>query len=778
MISSPERKSDAVLTACRQDDALILKSERGLVRLMPLCGGILRVTATREADFSRGCRDGFLPASRFAAWDFAEKPDGIELRTEKLTVRIWRRDGALTLYDAAGRLLLRENGRELEPFDALRPEVDEHTKTHEITTPDGVKKVVDNVTMVFDRRLYHTRQRWLLQKDEHLFGLGQSPDGRLNLRGATRYLHQANLRIAIPFFLSSEGYGVLSATGGVSVFRDDENGAALTADADPELDFYYLYGPEFDDIIAGYRFLTGKAPMLPKWAFGYIQSQERYETQAELLSTAKQFRRRGLGLDALVLDWCSWPEGQWGQKTPDPARFPDFPALVAGLAEQRVHLMVSIWPTMDPSTPDYAEFAAQNLLLPANTIYNALDENARRLYWQQTKRGLYGSGVRAFWCDNSEPLIPEWSGEMEPEPCTEHALYLETAEKFLPRDRVNCYSFWHAKAIWDGMRAEGDDARVCNLTRCAHTGAQRFGVVLWSGDTAASWQTLRRQIAAGLNFCASGFPYWTLDIGGFFIKKGVQWFWNGDYPQADADLGYRELYVRWFQFGAFLPMFRAHGTDARREPWAFGEPGTPFYEALRAAIRLRYCLMPTLYSEAAGVYFRDGTLLRMLAFDFRRDPAALDVRDEFMLGHSLLVCPVTEPLFYAAGSQPLSDVPQTRRVYLPQCEGWYDFYTGQRYAGGQWLDAPAPLDRIPLFVRAGSLLALARPAESTADAGGPFEIRVYPGRDAELELYDDAGDGCGYERGEYTLRRLHWDDARAELTSDGGTDGLCITGPC
>ena len=334
----------------------------------------------------------------------------------------------------------------------------------------------------------------------------------------------------------------------------------------------------------------------------------------------------------------------------------------------------------------------------------------------------------------------------------------------MPRDVINAYGLVHSQTIYDGQRGDTDKYRVCNLTRSTFTGGQRYGAVLWSGDISAKWDVYRNQIATGLNFCASGLPYWTLDIGAFFVRKGVQWFWNGDFNDTTDDLGYRELFTRWFQLGAFLPIFRAHGTEARREPWNYGEEGTMFYDAIKAAMELRYRLIPYIYSAAADVYFNDSTILRMLAFDFRKDAVACEIKDQFMFGKSIMVCPVTEPMYYNVHSEKIENADYTRKVYLPAGTAWFDFYTKERYEGGQWITVKADISRIPLFVKAGSIIPMTEPVRSTAESSkAKIEYVVFPGKDAEFTLYEDEADGYGYEKGEYKFTTVRWNEAEQKL---------------
>ena len=767
MISSPKRKSCAIETVRRENDALILTSQRGMLRLSPVTPSILRVTYTELEAFSEEKSLGICCYDRLSNWEYTETPDSITLCLENFTATVDRSSGTIRYTDHSGALLLRERDHEshdLYYFDSYKTVVDENTVVTEVVTPDGIKKRIDEATTIFDRTLCHTRLHLQFQENEHIFGLGQATEGLLDLRGTTQYLHQANMKIAIPFFLSTCGYGILSATDGAAKFNDNAYGSYFYTDADREMDFYFLYGPEFDDIIRGYRHLTGPARMLPKWSFGYIQSQERYESASEILDMAKQFKDRNLGLDCLVQDWNSWAPGYWGQKEMDPACFPDVPGMIRSLEEEDVHFMLSIWANPCNLTRDYGEFFERNLLLPASDNYNAFDPEARKLYWEQTKRGLFDRGVKAFWCDSSEPFAPEWV-EREPEAGTMYDEYVRTSSKFIPRDKLNAYALVHAQTIYDGMRSETEDYRVCNLTRSAHTGSQRYGTILWSGDISAKWDTLKKQIPAGLNFCASGLPFWTLDIGAFFVKQGTQWFWNGDYDDPDNDLGYRELYTRWFQLGAFLPVFRSHGTDVRREPWHFGEQGEPFYDAIQAAIDLRYRLMPYIYSAAAETSLNGGTMMRLLAFDYRQDKEALNIKDQYLFGKNILVCPVTHPMYYGVNSKKIENPITTRRVYLPAGNDWFDFYTMERFTGGAWIDVPLSLDKIPLFVKAGSIIPMTDSVRNTAQSGKmPVHYRVFPGANAAYTLYEDAGDGYAYERGEFKKTEIFWDEENQKLT--------------
>jgi alpha-D-xyloside xylohydrolase len=430
------------------------------------------------------------------------------------------------------------------------------------------------------------------------------------------------------------------------------------------------------------------------------------------------------------------------------------------------HLMVSIWPIMRPGGDDWQELHDHDFLLGNQANYDAFNLAARACYWQQANRGLFSHGIDAWWCDCSEPFEADWKGAIKPEPEERLRLNAEEAKRYLDPELINAYSLLHSEGIYHGQRQVTEAKRVVNLTRSAYPGQQRYATITWSGDVVATWDTLRRQIADGLNFCVTGMPYWTTDIGAFFVKRKPDlWFWAGDYDAGIDDLGYRELYVRWFQFGAFLPMFRAHGTDAPREIWRFGEPGDPMYEALVKSLQLRYRLLPYIYSLAGWTTHQAYTMLRALPFDFRYDSAVYHVADQFMFGPALLVNPITVPMYYARDSKPVADARQTRSVYLPAGTEWYDYWTDQRYQGGQTIEASATLDVIPLFVRAGSIIPLGPCRQHVDDQpDAPIELHLYPGRDGRFLLYEDEGDSYRYEQGFFATIQIEWDNTARRLT--------------
>ena len=423
--------------------------------------------------------------------------------------------------------------------------------------------------------------------------------------------------------------------------------------------------------------------------------------------------------------------------------------------------MISVWANTNKNTDNYAELKEAGLLLPGCSVYNAFSADGRAMYWRQAKQGLYSYGLDAWWCDSSEPFTPEWVHIERTEPARMYEEYCRDVQNHIPLQQGNAYAFYHAQGIYEGQRSENDGKRVVNLTRSAYTGQQRYGTILWSGDISATWDTLKRQIAAGLNLSASGLPYWTTDIGAFFVKRGTPWYWRGDFDQCFADLGYRELFTRWYQWAAFLPVFRGHGTDCRRELWHCANEDVPFYDAIIRANHMRYELMPYIYSAAGNCWLKDGSMMYPLAFDYPDDEIANKITDQYMFGGSIMVCPVTSPMYYLPGSQKI-EAEKTREIYLPE-GGWYDFYTNAYYKGGWYITVEAPIEKIPLFVREGSIIPVCEPAQSTEELSGDIKLFICAGCDAEYNLYEDEFDGYGYEKGNYSITQVKWHEKEQEI---------------
>ena len=762
----------------KTDDGVVIFTEDGRFFIQGCGPKILRCVYTKK---DRILQESALTIRRPSCppLKVSGEGDGLRIRAQKASLEICKKTGQFTFRKPDGTLLLELSGQELSdtPVEVYSTGK-EKPVIERVKTVDGERSFVKNLAPRTDHMAYRAKLYFSWQDEEQIHGLGQGEEGIYDYRGNVQYLYQHNMRIPIPFLVSDRGYGILADCGSLMTFGDDARGSYLFLDTVEQLDYYFIAGDTLDEIVSGFRTLTGKAVMLPKWAFGYVQSKEAYKSQQELVDVAKEYRKRKVPLDCIVQDWLTWEDGCWGNKVVDKTRYPDLPQAMEELHRMHVHTMVSVWPNMNGGTENHKEFEEAGYLLHDLSTYDAFQEEARKMYWKQAEKDLFFGGFDSWWCDSTEPFSgADWNGGEFREPWERYALVGGEHKKFLGPLKANLYAAAHAKGIYENQRMAAPDKRVLNLTRSGYASSQRYGTVLWSGDTCATWKNFKIQITEGLNFCMSGMPYWTLDIGGFFTVRekwqnrgcscntdpAPKWFWKGDYEEGVRDLGYRELYVRWFQYGAFLPMFRSHGTDTPREIWNFGEPGEMFYDALLSALHLRYRLMPYIYSLAGMVYWEDYTMLRSLLFDFSQDKTAGRVDREFMFGSSLLICPVTEPMYYEKESRPLNRE-KTWKCYLPKGAGWYGLQDGNYYEGGQWIEAKADISSIPVFVKAGSILPMERGltyAQEEVDSA--LEFHIYPGRDVCFTLYEDAGDGYDYEQGRCNRISLKWTDGERLL---------------
>ena len=543
-----------------------------------------------------------------------------------------------------------------------------------------------------------------------------------------------------------------------------------------QLDYYFIAGNSMDDVISGYRTLTGKAPVMPKWAMGYWQSRERYKTAHEILSTLKVFREHRIPIDNIVLDWNHWPEDAWGSHEFDKAFFPDPKAMVDSIHAMNGRMMISVWPKFYINTEHYKEFERNGWIYRQSVkdslkdwvgpgyhygFYDAYDADARKLFWKQMYEHYYPLGIDAWWMDASEPNIRDCTDlQYRKDLCGPTALG-PSAEYF------NAYALMNAEAIYNGQRSVDNNKRVFLLTRSGFAGLQRYSTATWSGDIATRWEDMKAQITAGLNFSVSGIPYWTMDIGGFcvesrYVKAQMQWnatrTENADYKE------WRELNTRWYQFGTFCPLFRAHGQYPFREIWEIAPEGHPAYNSIAYYTRLRYRLMPYIYSLAGMTWLKDYTLMRPLVMDFGADEQVNDIGDQFMFGPALMVSPV-----YHYGDR-------SREIYFPQSADWYDFYTGRLQEGGVKKTVDAPYERIPLFVRAGSIIPFGPEIQYTDEKpADPIRLYVYQGADASFTLYEDEGTNYNYEQGAYTTIPLNYDEATRSLVigeREGSFEGM------
>ncbi|WP_286138672.1 TIM-barrel domain-containing protein [Duncaniella freteri] len=617
-----------------------------------------------------------------------------------------------------------------------------------------VKDIIRRDTIGYTTRYIN---RFCFDDKEALYGLGSHMEDYMNLNGKTLYLTQHNLKVTIPVLVSTKGYGLMFDAGCAMKF---DNGT-FELDAARSLDYYFINGGSIDNVVSGYRHLTGKVSLPPRYVFGYTQSKERYTSSDELIATLSEYRRRHIPIDMIVQDWNYWPEG-WGYMKMNRKYYPDPKALADSVHRMNARLMISIWPNPQ-YCPQEKDFREKGYMLD-NSVYDVFNPDARKHYWKYANDEFFSNGFDAWWCDSSEPLDGDWNRMPEPKDGIPYrwgdherrwSLNKDILSTTLGAERSSLYSLYHSKGIYENQRATSTRKRVVNLTRSSYAGQQRYGTIVWNGDTHASWASFRQQIPAGLNYMATGNPYWTVDVGSFFTKNDGRWFYLGEFPDGVKDDAYKEYYTRMFQWGTFLPMLRSHGSDTPREIWRFGEPGTRFYDAILRMINLRYTLIPYIYSMAARQTLHDYTMARLLAFDFPDDPNVFDIKDQYMFGN-IMVCPVTAP-----GAK-------SRKVYLPHSssgEKWTDYWSGTIYEGGGWIDIETPIDRLPLFVRGGSLIPTAQPTEyADAQIGSPITINVYPGRDSEFEFYEDEGDNYNYESGSYTTIRINWNDRKRILT--------------
>lgn len=591
-------------------------------------------------------------------------------------------------------------------------------------TVDGQRTYIENLKEVYDRTAWQAELKLDLQDDEHIFGFGQDEDGLWDLRGKIDYLYQHNMKIAIPMYVSTRGYGVFLDCGCLMIFDDRDGAAKLTLKCVDQLDYYVITGT-MDQIIAGYRELTGRASAMPQWVWGYWQSKEKYSTQDELVEVARRHREDGVPLDVLVQDWKTWVGDLWGDKFLDKTRYPNMKEASDALHEMNVHSIVSVWPNMNTGGRNHEEFAQKKMLLNDYSTYDAFNPEARKVYWKQAEAELYNGGFDGWWCDSTEPFPgPDWGGEVKLPEEKRFDLVGKEHEKYLDPAVANAFALVHAQ----GFHENQPKKPIVNLTRSGWAGSQKYGAILWAGDTSATWEELGREITKGLRISLSGIPYWTVDAGAFFVgsekswrkwcgdpNAAPVWFWKGDYDEGVEDLGYQELYTRWLQFACFLPVFRSHGTDTPREYWNFAEP---FRSTILSTIRLRYRLLPYIKDMARRVVDEHYTMLRSLMFDFPADENSWKIHDEFMFGSDLLVCPVLEPILYEKNSRKIQK-DAVRKCYLPAGTDWVNFWDHTRYTGGQTVEVPVTLENIPVFVRAGAVIPM---QEETTYAEAPAQV--------------------------------------------------------
>jgi len=667
---------------------------------------VIHVVATPEPSAPAAPRPWMLDPQQScpgAPFTFTQNAKTATLKTELLEVNLNIERGNLTFKSATGESLLDEGNSIPRTYEPVEVNGD-HT--------------------------YRVTDRFSPTMTEAVYGLGQHQSGMFNYRGSTVELGQNNTDVAIPLLISSKGYGLMWNTAALTYFDNRfPLDMKLTSIAGRSIDYYFLYGPEMDTILHRYRTITGHAPLLPKWSYGFFQSKDRYISLDEIRDVAQHYRREHIPLDAVVQDWFWWKtEG-------DPvfnSNYHDVAKDLDGLHKEHIHAMISVWGLLDPQSETYKLLDSKHELVSEAHVYDATNSEARDDYWKRLPGQLLKQGWDAFWLDSAEP--EEYWPHMGDAMLSSRQIAIGNGAEY-----TNVFPLLHTLGVQDHWKAQDPSKRVFLLTRSAFLGQQRVGATVWSGDVYGSYWGLSHQVPAGLNFALSGAPYWTTDIGGYWPPH--------DDPLADP--AFQELYTRWFEYGTFCPIFRTHGHRPHNELWSFDkvEPILVSYD------KLRYRLMPYIYSLAWKVTNEDYTIQRPLVMDWRSDPKTWNIGDQFMFGPAILVNPVLK-----------ADATK-RSVYVPPAALWYDFWTGKSVKGGQDIEADAPLDRIPLFVRAGSILPMGPQIEyATQDPAGPTELRIYRGADGKFDLYEDAGDGYEYEKGQHSVIPVRWDDRKSSLT--------------
>ena len=617
-------------------------------------------------------------------------------------------------------------------------------------------------------KTYSVSQSFVLDKDEAIYGLGIQQRGRMVQRNQELHMVQNNTEDFITFFQSAKGYGLFWDNYSPTTFIDNQERTLFSSEVGDCIDYYFMYGCNADGVVACMRDLTGQAPMFPLWTFGYWQSKERYKSQDETVGVVRKYRELGVPLDGIIQDWQYWGNNYlWNAMEFLNPEFYDPQKFVNDIHDLHAHMIISIWSSFGPHTKPYHELEKTNSLFDFKTwpesgsqkwppnpdypsgvkVYDAYNPAARDIYWEYLNSGIFSLGMDGWWMDSTEP------DHLDPKPSDlDSRTYLGSFRKVR-----NAYPLMTVGGVYDHQRQMTSDKRVFILTRSAFAGQQRYGANTWSGDVVASWDALRNQISGGLNFSLCGIPYFNSDIGGFFL-------WNFRNKLEGPE--YRELYARWIQFGAFSPMMRTHGTDAPREIYQFGQKGDRVYDAIERYINLRYSLLPYIYSTSWDVTANQSSMIRALVMDFAPDEDALDISDEYMFGKSILVCPVTRSMYSKEMEEDFSTI-KSRELYLPKGTEWFDFWTGEKLPGGQSIIKETPLDIMPLYVKAGSILPVGPKVQyATEKQWDNLEIRIYEGADGEFTLYEDENDNYNYEKGSYSTITFSWNNVEKSLTID------------
>lgn len=690
--------------------------------------------------------------------------DKIQMKTENMLVTLHSSTGKVTYQTLQGNTLLSEK---------------------ELGTNFTPRKDVT-------RDAFTVSQAFALQPEEAIYGLGQRQSGAMNHRNQQVHLSNGNTNICIPYFTSEKGYGVYWDNPGISQFSDTPYETSFSSQVGECADYYFMYEDGTQDgVIACIRNLTGNAPMFPLWTMGYWQCRERYKSPDELCEVLDKYRELKVPLDGIVQDWQYWgcdsnwnamkfmnpryinklddkealrylPNGEDKTAKFDKPRFKAPEEMIKYVHKNNAHLMISVWASFGPWTDQFKELEKMGALLKFETWppksgahpYDPFNKDARDLYWRYLSH-LHNMGIDAWWTDSTEPdhLNPKDSD-----------FDLMTADGSF-RSVHNAFPLATNQGVYNNQRAVSNDKRVFQMTRSGYFGQQHYGALSWSGDVVSSWEVLRNQIPAGLNFTLCGIPYWNTDLGGFF-----GWEYNNDC----TNVAYQELHARWFQWGCFMPLMRNHcSSPMMNEIWRFGKEGDWAYDAQKRFIDLRYRLLPYIYSLTGAVTHENGTIMRPLVMDFATDRKAILLDNEYMFGKNILVCPVTQPLYTkkVEGNKGVATVANIAKasspvqVYLPKGSKWIDFWTNEMIEGGREISRECPISIMPLYIKAGSILPLGPKVQYTSEKKwNDLDICIYPGANGEFTLYEDEFDNYDYEKGAFTSIRFTWDDANRTLT--------------
>jgi alpha-D-xyloside xylohydrolase len=748
--------------------AVITRSNATLV-LDVFGPNIVRVTLSLDkAAALKGPGVGITASATASGWTQASGKDGDTFRSDRLVVHVLPETHS-TPSGTSADIARYFNGS--TPYVGLRIET---PAGKEILSMRGWEMAVPNhkdgnADVLYDRRAeddpyFEVGATFGARSDEHYYGLGQNQQGFLDLRGhsmecAHDYTAAGGPSVCVPFVVTNKGYALLwdnpSRTRVDFAFNDETR---WTSQVGQRVSFFVIVGDTYDQLYEGYRTLTGSVPMLPKSAYGYIQCKQRYASQDEILSVARGYRERHLPADVMVVDWFYFTK--MGEMDMDPKFWPDPAAMNAELHQLGFHSMISVWPRFVPEDRYFDTLLKNGWFehladgsptngLPYDRAGSDIDTthpDAARWYWSMIRDNFVSKGFDSFWADETEPDLPPNGSYLHIGPGTEY---------------FNVYPYFHTKAFYDGFRHDLPEKRALILSRDAYLGAQHHGAIFWSSDISPTWDTLKRQVPTGLNFVASGMPYWSTDIGGWQYLPSTH---TPEHPPlidpSDAranvnhDDDYPELYVRWFEYATFQPNMRAHGSRNFNEVWSYGKQAEPILERY---LRLRYQLLPYLYSLGYFSHQTGAPFMRGLFMDFGSDPNTASIGDEYMFGPALLIAPITEQ-----GAT-------SRSVYLPAGYDWFNFWTDERVHGGQRVEVAAGIDTIPVFVRAGSILPLGTSIESTDQKQGIASVRVYPGADSDFTLYSDDGKTYAYETGKSEITHLHWSDAAHKLQHTGAS---------